>query len=185
MSLYLRISFEIYQFSIILIVIGFSAMVIIYLNCDTVWMNCNIKQTVGVLKLVSNALFRLQTEQGGFVLKVVRVLQRSLLKLLLRETLPAKKKQFERLRSASSPPSQLPPTPALMGQLFCYWPEGGAANHKHSWDQKSIRQGIIQNQANIRHAKKDIRGIPQIEISMRREKIRSCFSKKGNNQNLR
>ena len=53
-------------------------------------MNYKIK-TVSVL-LVSNALFRLQTQQAGFVLKVVKVLQRELLKLLLRETLPAKKK---------------------------------------------------------------------------------------------
>ena len=66
-------------------------------------MNYKIK-TVSVL-LVSNALFRLQTEQAGFVLKVVGVLQRELFKLLLRETLPAKKNQFERLRPASLPPT--------------------------------------------------------------------------------
>ena len=62
----------------------------IHLKYGTVGINYKIK-TVSVL-LVSNALFRLQTEQAGFVLKVVGVLQRELLKLLFRATLHAKKK---------------------------------------------------------------------------------------------
>ena len=66
MSLYCKISFEIDQLSIILIVIGFCCYGNIYFKCDTVWMNCNIQQTVSVLKLVSNALFRLQKQQAGF-----------------------------------------------------------------------------------------------------------------------
>ena len=45
----------------------YTTMVIIYFICDTVWMNCNIKQRVGVLKLISNALFRLQTQQEPVV----------------------------------------------------------------------------------------------------------------------
>ena len=66
MSLYCKISFEIDQLSIILIVIGFCCYGNIYFKYDTVWMNCNIQQTVSVLKLVSNALFRLQKQQAGF-----------------------------------------------------------------------------------------------------------------------
>ena len=58
--------FWIYHFSIILIVIGFCCYGNIYFKYDTVWMNCNIQQTVSVLKLVSNALFRLQKQQAGF-----------------------------------------------------------------------------------------------------------------------
>ena len=102
MSLYCKISFEIDQLSIILIVIGFCCYGNIYFKCDTVWMNCNIQQTVSVLKLVSNALFRLQKQQAGFAGGSQSTSERELLKQLLRETLPAKKKQFERLRGGHS-----------------------------------------------------------------------------------
>ena len=49
-------------------------------------MNCNIQQTVSVLKLVSNALFRLQKQQAGFAGGSQRTSERAAQAVVARDT---------------------------------------------------------------------------------------------------